>query len=115
MRKTITVDDLTGFQSTETAEVSILFDDQAYTLDLAPKSVAAQTALFSERDAGPLRELLQASVIKPVTPKPAATSKPRRRGSEAAEARAWAKANGIPVKDRGKLDAGILARYRETL
>jgi hypothetical protein len=34
-------------------------------------------------------------------------------GADTAEVRAWARSQGIEVKDRGRIPAGIVAQYRE--
>ena len=34
-------------------------------------------------------------------------------GADAAEVRAWARSHGIEVKERGRIPAGIVARYRK--
>lgn len=34
-------------------------------------------------------------------------------GAGTTEMRAWARSQGIEVKDRGRIPAGIVARYRE--
>jgi hypothetical protein len=111
VKETITRDDLTGRQSETTREVSIIFDDQEYTLDLESESVAALTALFADHDNRKLRDLLTTPVIatveaERVTIKPTATDgEPTGK-----QINAWRKANGLPVS-RGKPTKEMKAQY----
>lgn len=107
MQKTITIDDLTGLPSETTREVSVLFDDQAYTLDLAPESVDALTALFANRDAGKLWDLLTSIAVtaEVVDPKPAPATEPTGK-----EINVWLKSTGRPVK-RGNPSKELKEEY----
>lgn len=95
----IVVDDMTGEESDEAVRVRLAMDDRAVELDLAPGSRAQ------------LSELLEPWLAagRPVRAVPA-RGKPR--NPEAVEARAWARACGYEVPERGRLNKSILEAYR---
>jgi predicted RNA-binding protein with PUA domain len=102
--QTFIIDDLDG----TVAEDKVLFglDGAQYEIDLsADHARELRTALARYVKAG-----------RKIT---AATRRPSRNGRKAAaggisnaEARIWAKANGLAVKERGRVSADILARYQ---
>jgi hypothetical protein len=94
-------DDLEGGPADETVRFAI--GGMEYEIDLSKKNATAfrkRLALFTEhaRKAGPGQRR-----------RPARTSATRERS---AGIRAWAKANGIPVSDRGRIPASVAAQYQ---
>lgn len=94
------VDDLDGGEANETVAFSL--DGTAYEIDL------------SDSNAAKMRDALAPFVE---SARKAGTSK-KRRGARAtssrersADIRAWAKANGIKVNERGRIPANVVAQY----
>lgn len=113
MKKEITVDDLTGIETDEAAEIQGMFGDETFSLDLTAESRDALIKLFRDRDSEPLRNLLspviEAVAIKPSSPsKPAAASKD---GPTPKQIREWARANGIEIEEKGKIKQDVKDRY----
>ena len=100
--QTLLIDDIDGDKAEGTVRFGL--DGTSYEIDL---SVAHQAELR-----GALARFIAAGRKVPRTG-------PRRAGRRAAggaggtEVRAWARSQGIEVKDRGRIPAGIVARYRE--
>ncbi|MBW8484990.1 histone-like nucleoid-structuring protein Lsr2 [Actinomadura parmotrematis] len=93
------VDDLDGGEADETVAFSI--DGASYEIDL------------SGANAKKLRDSLQPFVDKSRKPGHA-KRKPRRTGSNrerSAEIRAWAKARGIKVNERGRIPQTVIEQY----
>ncbi|MGH3289402.1 MAG: histone-like nucleoid-structuring protein Lsr2 [Streptosporangiaceae bacterium] len=101
--QTLFIDDLDGGEAAGT--VSFALDGADYEIDL------------SEAHAGELRAILTryAGAGRKVT---SSTRRPARRGGTAAdglsttEIRDWAKANGVEIKDRGRIPAQVVAGFR---
>lgn len=90
------IDDLDGSTAEETISFSVEGTD--YEIDL------------NDSNARALREALQPFIAAARTVKPARKTRTTR-GSNA-EIRAWAKANGIHVADRGAISIQVRARYQ---
>jgi hypothetical protein len=97
--KEIVVDDLTGEETEAGVRVRLSLDGRAVELDLSPVS--------HERLVDLLEPWLNAG--QPVR---AAGPRSRPRNPEAVEARAWARARGYDVPDRGRLNRSVLEAYR---
>lgn len=98
---TIYMDDLTGEESSEAATHTLSLDGVTYELDLSPDSYD---------------QLLEA--MAPFTRVGRKTGKGKKSarkgapsGENTAEIRAWAKANGYTVSDRGRVPAEIREAY----
>ena len=96
-------DDLDGGPADETVRFAI--DGSQYEIDLSKKNAKTfrkGLAPFAghARKAGPGQRH-----------RPARTSTARQRS---ADIRAWAKANGIPVSDRGRIPASVAGQYEAT-
>ncbi|MFJ6752703.1 MULTISPECIES: Lsr2 family protein [unclassified Streptomyces] len=98
---TIYTDDLTGEESTEAATHTLALDGVTYEFDLSPDSYD---------------QLLEA--VAPFTRVGRRTGKGKKAarkgassGENTAEIRAWAKANGFDVNDRGRVPAEIREAY----
>jgi hypothetical protein len=103
--QTLFIDDIDGSEAEGTVRFSL--DGTDYEIDLS----AVHTA--------DLRAAL-APFIAASRKVPGAVRRPGRAGRKAAaggisttEIREWARTQGIEVKDRGRVPAGIVARYRE--
>ena len=101
--QTLLIDDIDGGEAGGTVRFGL--DGTSYEIDL---SVAHQAELR-----GALARFIAAGRKVP-------GAAPRRAGRRAAgdgdgamQVRAWARGQGIEVKDRGRIPAGIVARYRE--
>ncbi|MGY4969595.1 histone-like nucleoid-structuring protein Lsr2 [Streptomyces nigrescens] len=99
---TIYTDDLTGEESSEAATHTIALDGVTYEIDLGPDSYdklleAVGPFLQAGRKTGRARK-----------PRLAAVS-----GDDTAVIRAWAKENGYPVNDRGRVPADIREAYQK--
>ncbi|WP_084958764.1 histone-like nucleoid-structuring protein Lsr2 [Thermoactinospora rubra] len=99
----ILIDDLDGGEANET--VSFAIDGASYEIDL------------SDGNAKKLRDALMPFVQRA---RKAGTSTPRRRGrgssrsmsrEKSSEIRAWAKAHGLPVSERGRIAANVVEKY----
>jgi hypothetical protein len=108
MKETVTLDDLTGAEADDAAEIDVMFGNDTYTLDLAAESREALLILFRDHDSEPLRNLLS-PIVQAVEVKAAAKAPS---GPAASEIRAYAKAKGWDVPDKGKLPGPIKERYR---
>lgn len=105
-RTTVTlVDDLSGDPADET--VTFGLDGASFEIDL------------SQNHAGVLRDIL-ADYVKhgrKLGRAPAAASKPSRSGTDrgarekSTAIREWAKRNGLPVSDRGRISAEVLGAF----
>ncbi|MFD3330982.1 Lsr2 family protein [Streptomyces sp. NPDC058701] len=100
---TIYTDDLTGEESQEASPHTLVLDGVAYEIDLAPDSydkLLEAVAPFMKvgRRTGRAR---------------ANAPKPSQRGKvgHTAEIRAWAKAKGFEVNDRGRVPKGVREAY----
>jgi hypothetical protein len=97
--KEIVVDDMTGEETDAAIRVRLALDERAVEIDLSPDS--------HDRLVGLLEPWLSAG--QPVR---TATPRGKPRNPEAVEARAWARARGYDVPERGRLNKGILEAYR---
>jgi len=99
----ILIDDLDGGTANET--VSFAIDGNYYEIDL------------SDENAKKLREALNPFVTHARRAEP--TPSRRRRSSrstsreKSAEIRSWAKAQGLPVSERGRIAASVVERYEQ--
>lgn len=97
--QTLLIDDIDGGEAEGTVRFGL--DGTSYEIDL---SVAHQAELR-----GALARFIAAGRKVPEAgPRRAAGG-----GADATEVRAWARSQGIEVKDRGRVPAGVVARYRE--
>jgi len=92
------IDDLDGSQADGT--VSFGLDGTSYEIDLSAKhadqlAAAIRPYIEAARKVGPRR--------------PARSGRPARHNQS--EVRAWARAQGLKVSDRGRIPAEVLARY----
>jgi len=94
------VDDLDGSAADET--VSFALDGSAYEIDLS----AEHAAQLRDALAGYVGAARRVGGRRAASPRRAA-----RRSSETAEIRAWAKANGHRVSERGRVSADVKAAY----
>ncbi|MEV4254719.1 Lsr2 family protein [Spirillospora sp. NPDC052269] len=103
-QKTIVVmtDDLDGGDAEET--VSFALDGVGYEIDLN----AANAAKLRERF-----EPFVANARKAAR-RPAKPSRSAGNREQSAEIREWAKQNGIPVNDRGRIPAKVIEQYNAT-
>ncbi|MEU7187442.1 Lsr2 family protein [Streptomyces sp. NPDC045369] len=102
---TIYTDDLTGEQSEDASTHSIAIDGVAYEIDLGPDSYdklleAVGPFLKAGRRQGRAKGASGVRKAKPTD------------GGDTAKVRAWAKANGHKVNDRGRISAEIYHWYR---
>ena len=96
------VDDLDGGEAEET--VTFGLDGSTYEIDLSADNA---TKL---RDAlGPFVQAARKAPTKPARSRRGSRNAPSRERS--AEIRAWAKAAGKPVNERGRIPAAIVAEY----
>lgn len=93
------MDDLTGEETEVAVRVRLSLDGRAVELDLSPAS--------HDRLIDLLEPWLNAG--QPVR---AVQTRSRPRNPEAVEARAWARARGYDVPDRGRLNRSVLEAYR---
>jgi Lsr2 len=105
--QTLFIDDIDGSAAEGTVRFGL--DGTNYEIDL------------SAAHAADLRAALAPFIAVSRKAPGAAARRPARAGRKAAadgtsttEVREWAKTQGIEVKDRGRIPAGIVARYRET-
>jgi nucleoid-associated protein Lsr2 len=93
-------DDLDGSQADTT--VSFAVDDTAYEIDLSKRNAAAMRRAFD-------RYIEHA--------RKAGRSTRRTRGTRdrrhSSDVRAWAKARGIQVSERGRIPASVVSQYEE--
>jgi hypothetical protein len=97
----VLVDDLDGGPADETVQFAL--DGVSYEIDL------------TEQNAQALRDAIATWVghARRVGGRKASTKASARRsgGSQTAQIRAWAKEQGLPVNDRGRIPADIVAQY----
>jgi len=94
----VLVDDLSGGAAQET--VTFALDGTPYEIDL------------NGENANRLREAL-APFVKNGR-KAAGARKARKRTGKTQEVRAWAKAHGLPVNDRGRIPASVMEQYQQS-
>jgi hypothetical protein len=100
--KVTVVDDLTGHEIAENAAVekrNLTWKGRHYELDLTEDSAKKVDAAL---------EKILANV--PASTKSAKGGK--RASGDAAKIRAWAKEQGIPVNDRGRINTEVVAAYK---
>jgi len=103
--KTYVLDDITEKIDNDAKPFEVLFGNETYKLDLGEVSASAVTSWLKNHDVKPLAKLLAQDGSKP---------KAKVKGtSDWAEARAYAKASGIPVKDRGNPGKAVLDAYHK--
>jgi hypothetical protein len=100
--QTLLIDDIDGGEAEGTVRFGL--DGTSYEIDL---SVAHQAELR-----GALARFIAAGRKVPGAEPRRAGRRAVGDGADAMEVRAWAKSQGIEVKDRGRIPAGIVARYR---
>lgn len=99
---TVLEDDLDGSQAEET--VSFQLDGTAYDIDLnAAHADELRSALRPYIQAGRKQRSYIATRRRPA---------PHGGGPTTAQVRAWAQEQGIPVNNRGRVGADILAQYK---
>jgi hypothetical protein len=100
-KKTLIIDDLTGETGAHTR--TLRFDGVDYEIDLTDKSFADLRTL--------LKPYLRAARSVSSSPAPLLTRRRSQRAEapqgEAAVIRAWARANGVPVTDRGRVAPAV--------
>lgn len=101
--QTLLIDDIDGGEAEGTVRFGL--DGTSYEIDL---SVAHQAELR-----GALARFIAAGRKVPGAGPRRAGRRAADGGAAATEVRAWARSQGIEVKDRGRIPAGIVARYRE--
>lgn len=94
-----TVDDLDRSSPAETVRFS--YGRKHFVIDLGPHNVARIEADF--------QQWIQYS--RPIKPPRNRSSKAKSR-HEPARVRAWAKANGLEVSDKGRIPLGVVEAYR---
>ena len=100
-KSVIITDDLDGSENAKT--LTFAFDGVTYEIDLAPKNRAKlEKALRPFIDAG-RRVTGRRRFSSPRTSRSAADS---------AAVRAWAKATGLGVSERGRISADVLRQYK---
>lgn len=94
------VDDLSGEAADETVVFSIDGDD--YTIDLTTKHAADLRAALQDytNAARPVGRQRLGRKLAPTS------------GSEASLIRQWARNNGVPVSDRGRVSARVMETYQ---
>ncbi|KOG90521.1 Lsr2 family protein [Streptomyces sp. NPDC050617] len=103
------VDDLTGEESAEIAKHTILVDGAGVELDLTDENYDKLLELLQPYLHAEGARRVRGSVA-------AAKGKPRKApaaGENTAEIRAWAKANGYEVNDRGRVPASVKEAYEK--
>lgn len=93
------IDDLDGSLASST--VGFALDGVSYEIDLSDENAAQMRADFSR----------WVNAARKVTGTRRAAAKPARSGSDAAAIRAWARAKGVEVSERGRIPAEIRAQY----
>lgn len=112
-KKTLIIDDLTGDTGAHTRLLT--FDGVEYEIDLTDASFADLRRLLKPylRAARPLREPRHVTAPRTAAavraPRSARSSDP----SESATVRAWARATGVPVPERGRIPATVRAQWLE--
>ncbi|MCL1898403.1 MAG: Lsr2 family protein [Micrococcales bacterium] len=103
------VDDLDGSTATET--VSFGLDGVNYEIDLAEQNAAKFRAALAPWTGAGRKFSGRAAGKTGRSPNRSAARKPV--DAEVSRMRAWARANGYPVSDRGRIQADIQAAYRQ--
>ena len=102
--QTVFIDDLDGTEANGTVRFSL--DGTEYEIDLnADHTRALREALAPYVDAG---RRVSGSGRRPVRP----GRRPQTSGPNTNEVREWAKAQGIDVKDRGRVPAELIVKFR---
>lgn len=102
--QTFFVDDLDGSEAEGTIQFGL--DGTQYEIDLNPahaKELRATLARYTEA-----ARKIPGTTRRPARNAPTATAN----GHATTEARDWAKAQGIEVKDRGRVPADVLAKFQ---
>ncbi|MDO0930327.1 Lsr2 family protein [Streptomyces sp. DG2A-72] len=101
------VDDLTGEESTEIATHSILIDGAGVEIDLTDENYEKLLEI--------LNPYLHADGARRIRGAAKGKSKASTGGrDESSAVRAWAKANGFEVSDRGRVPAAVREAYEKT-
>jgi hypothetical protein len=104
--QTLLIDDLDGGEAEETVRFGV--DGTEYEIDLSAKNAdALRKALARYVDAG--RRVPGAAARRPGRSgrKPASTN-----GTDPTAVREWAKSQGIEVKDRGRVPAELVVKFK---
>lgn len=104
-------DDIDGGEADETVTFSL--DGVSYEIDLSARNAAALREAFAPyvgaaRRAGRAARAAGGSTGSGTPRKRSRVSKS---GRDIVAIRAWAKAEGLPVNERGRISADVLARY----
>ena len=101
-KKTLIIDDLTGDTGAQTR--ALRFDGIDYEIDLTDASYAELRRVLK-----PYLKAARPTGGRAASVRPAATRRPARgaAASDAAVIRAWARANGVPVTDRGRVHPDV--------
>jgi len=102
------VDDLDGSKAERTVDFS--WEGKSYSIDLSRKNIAAlqkslQPYLEAARKTGP------SGAGRGRRGRSAAPGRPGRRNGDMSAVRAWARANGYEVSDRGRIGAEIVSAF----
>ncbi|WP_331740155.1 Lsr2 family protein (plasmid) [Streptomyces sp. NBC_00015] len=103
---TVYTDDLTGTESEEVQTHSFSLDGVLYEIDLASENY---DKLFEA-----LEPFIKKGRKLARTRGAGRTSKPSGGAPTAEELRTWARAQGLPVNDRGRVPASIREAYQKT-
>jgi hypothetical protein len=103
--QTLFVDDIDGSEAEGTVRFGL--DGTEYEIDLSATHsnelrMSLETYITNARKAGGTRRSARVGGRKAA-----------RSGIDTTEVRAWAKGQGIEIKDRGRVPANIVAQYRE--
>jgi hypothetical protein len=99
-------DDITGEKDAETVHFAL--DGTNYTIDLAPKNREKLQALLAPFVAKAERT----GRVATAKPEPKGKSKSKQRSRpDIEQIRVWAKEQGIPMGDRGRIPKLVLAQY----
>jgi hypothetical protein len=108
-----TYDDLTGLRLIQSKRVTMLIGvdgkEDEFTLDFDPDTLAAFMAAIRDHEWESLRRLFTGEPAKEAKPKPA--DKPADDEPKPEVVREWAKAQGIAVKDKGRVPKEITERF----
>lgn len=99
------IDDLDGTED-GVATVSYMLNGAYYEIDLSTANQRALSAIMI-----PYIDHARLATTTPAGPKPRRTAAARRR---AADIRAWAKANGHPAGERGRIPVRTVQEYHRT-
>lgn len=101
MLKTVRVDDLDGSSHDDITTVKFSKGTVSYEIDMSPENEKAlDEALARFVDAA---RVVQTS--------PAKVAAKKKATDESERVRVWARVNGIPVADRGRIKADVIAQY----